>query len=270
MGIKISELDLVTSVDPTTAFVPVVLDGRDRKIRLSSAPQMLSGILPILGGKPVSINSIASTATGDVDVYTVPTGYKFHVVSAIAQNGTTGTLSHNFKWTAYISGAYRSLSTLTTSLGAGSSNTMSNIILEAGEKLAINRSATGLKLLVKGILFSDSVPAYSPRITSVGLTNTLYTAPSGVTAVGFGTNYPVIFNVSNYTGSSRSYQFYVIPNGGSATSATAITTSTSVSTSNATSTSSSHWLAAGDSLYFTSSSTASGQFAWTTVYEHST
>lgn len=270
---QFSEFTPTTSVDADADTLIVSADGDSKRILPYNALADICGYIPYLGGQLVVRNGV--NTSGNVDMYTVPEGYKFMPTAAVAYNGSTATATVDFNWQAYIDGSYRFLSSRTASLGSNTAQTSLNttsIILEAGEKIGCYISDPVLNVTLKGILFKDSVPAYSPRLTTIAATNTLYTVPAGkaVLAVqgALTTGSALGVSLANQSGTSANYVVYLVPSGGSPTNnRVSLVPGTTVTNQSVGIFIGFAGLSAGDSLYFTSNNTTPGLFAWTNVFE---
>lgn len=268
--VKISELPSISSIDQDGDFIPVIAADHLRKIRAGNFAASLSNLNQMTGGRLLVVNNDA-TSTGDVDLYTVPVGYKYFVFAGSAINMTGSSISTNFKWQCYLDGAYRAIGSRTASpfSSGGSGNNLLPIIIEAGEKIGYNVSVAGLNVMIRGLLIPSSTNVKSPRLTTVASTNTLYTCPAGKVAIPcvypfFSSGLSYVF--SNYTGSTVGYVVHIIKNGDTPVNANKVANLSALTNSSTTLTTFAG-LNAGDYVYFTSTSTASGQTAWLNILE---
>lgn len=280
---KFSEMAELTIVDPVDKLC-VVDSSADAlcNMTMSTFLDNMVGHLQLTGGKVVGRNETIES-NGDADLYEVPSGYKLMVCSASIYNTTFSTYSgFSFFWQAYIDGAYRPLTTQTSSLpNTGTNNFTTAIVLEAGEKFGYNVAYNGphalsnISVRLYGILMRESVPAYSPRLVEFTSSNALYTAPAGKTAcyitgsLLYGT---MQFTVVNYSASAvLAGSTYLVRNGGSPSIYNRTSYGTITSSSyTATTLNLGVGFASGDSLYFEPSLTHpayTGLFAWTNVFE---
>ena len=237
----------------------------------SQAP--LTVFLGLTGGKTVGGNAGAST--GNVDLYTVPACKRLFVTYALAYNSTASTITGTFYFQAYISGAYRQLQASVASIAAnGAASFTLGIVLEAGEKFSASIGTTGLSVNFRGILFDNSVPFYSPRLTAPSSgNNTLYTCPTSTNALVVGGSLFAAggqIQAVNATGSSLTYKLYVVPNGGVAGGANAVTPTagTSAITNSLINFNAFQFgIATGDFIVYNTSVSTSGQFVWVNVME---
>lgn len=271
--IKISEFAEVTHPGDTTSF-PLLQGGENVLGDVLDLTRSLHSVYGIISGTPVAVNTVSGT--GDIDMYTVPSGKRFLILIGTAMNQTASTITSNFKFQAYIDGAYRSLTTMTSSIVSGASHSFAgSLVLEAGEKFGCNRSTTDLYVYLRGILFDASIPIYSPRLTTLSSTNTLYTVPEGKTAISLfglspGYNTVGFIGMSNYSGFTVKYTNHIVPNGESASNQNLVSISTGASVSSSSVLASSAIaMALGELTAITvdPDRTDSGQFVWTNVLE---
>lgn len=165
-------------------------------------------------------------ASGTNDLFTIPSGYRF--ASALFHAGTTNQSGATFIPHMVTNGVYYSFlgSTSVTTNAVG--NTSLTYIWDEAEKVSVKTSATGINMILSGLLFPTNAPARSIKILSptTGV-DTLYTVPSGTNAYTFQsaatsvtTALSLGINYYNGSGGSRTTTYYVIPGGGSADSTT--------------------------------------------------
>lgn len=161
----------------------------------------------------------SNLATGDTDLYTVPSGRRAIVLYFDLYNGGAGngTFTAQFK----VSGTYYRMHTSNTLSAAASLNVTSVVaILEAADVLAANLTTTaGMNVWYGVIEFDDSAPLKGPRLLgpSTG-DNTLYTCPAGKTAtlvppLGIGTGGTI--GLVADAGGTRTFFFNSVASGGS-------------------------------------------------------
>ncbi len=210
-----------------------------------------------------------SGASGDVDIYTVPSGRRLLVLLARSfnANGSTSVGYIEVK----ISGTYYRLTAnvSTNTLTPGSFTP--SFVAEPGDIIAFNATQANQTFWLNAIEYDSTVTLYSPRITSfVNGNNTVYTVPSGKTATGIAaasispTSAPSSY--FNFTTVSRTVTTYMVQSGGSPsvnnqTQATATVVNLAglgfITAS----------MAAGDSIVVATDSNSGSQFAWVTVSE---
>jgi hypothetical protein len=164
---------------------------------------------------------VGNAGTGDIDLFTCPTGKRCHLRQFVASNTTAGTLT----WTPKVKIAgtyYRFASALTLTTG-NSSNVIEPYIMEAGQVAAVTTNGNGLNLWVYAIEFPDSIPLKSVTLTSFSAgDNIIYTVPAGKTAFPIGvtnsSNGPLLYG--NDSGANRTAIFHQVPNGSSTSTAT--------------------------------------------------
>ncbi len=159
-----------------------------------------------------------NAGSGDVDVYTVPSGRRASVVGFQGYNsaGTTTTVYGQIK----VSATYYPISTqISINTVTGSNNlTSMSIIAEAGESLGIHTSQAGMNLFLRIIEWDNTELPKSPRLLTLATgDNTLYTCPANTRTTmlssQFQANGPGIFIV-NRTGTTRTYNLFIVPSGG--------------------------------------------------------
>jgi hypothetical protein len=169
-----------------------------------------------------------------------------------------------------INGTYYKISTVNSSLSAGSFNLGGGLILEAGEKISCSIGTSGVNILLKGFLFDSSIPFYSPRLvpTQASTSIKLYTAPS--TTIGGSSlllTSGVVIRAANGTGGTISYHAHIKPNGGSMIPISSAAGTSIASNVLSTVGSTTYLLNGGDELYVMTSVDTPGQFIWTSVLE---
>lgn len=217
--------------------------------------------------------SIENIGSGDIDVYTVPSGRKAIITGSTAYNtaGTTTTLFHQIK----VGGTYyRISSNSTVNTITGTNIVLPNIVLEAAEVYAINTSQAGLNLALRIIEFDQSSPLKSPKILTLSNgNNTLYTCPSGKTAMMIASNVEIgdggaSHNYVNNSGAAKTITWNAVPSGGSPGSTNQVSASTSVNddTRNAVSNGPVS-MEPGDFIVINTSAGDATQTAWTNLIE---
>jgi hypothetical protein len=242
-----------------------------------SLPSIMA-VLGFTGGKFVAEGVYGATGT-PIDLYTVPAGKRCFIAGSHVYNNSGGTITGSFGWQVYVNGAYYVIGTPSVN-PINNSNTggiVKGIVLEAGEKIAFNASASGISARFRGIEFDDTVRFYSPRLYTVTSgQNTLYTCPSGYNATHFN---PFRTNNSNdiepyagyqSSGGNVSYQPHIVPSGGTPETTNSVGAATTFSNNivNGPSTYS-LYLAynSGDFLSISSNSSHASQWLWSLVLE---
>lgn len=137
--------------------------------------------LPLTGASFPAIRSYA-TASGDVDIFTSPAGKRTLIIQGGGDNVGGNTVAWYFELKS--SGSYyRLTSTVSSSTGALATSTAIAIILEAGESLAVNTTASGANFVASAIQFDNTSPMRTVKLLgpSTG-NNTWYTVGAGKTA----------------------------------------------------------------------------------------
>lgn len=164
------------------------------------------------------VSAFASTVgTGDVDLYTVPSGKRVLVLAlnAISTTGSTGNATPIVK----IGGSYYQLGQSVSITGSALGTVFPNIyVAEAGEIIAVNTTTTGFNIWIRAIEFDNTGPLFSPKLTSLSVgDNTLYTVPSGKSVFVIPLNYVAVNNplcyIWNNSGGDRTYNTFAVPNG---------------------------------------------------------
>lgn len=138
--------------------------------------------LPLTGASYPAARSYAA-ASGDVDVYTAPTGKRALVMSGGGYNSTAGTIN----WYAELKsgGNYYRLATsvATTTHNSVSANMNISIVLEPGESISVNTDALGLNVVFSVVQFDSTSPLRTAKLLGLSTgNNTLYTVPAAKTA----------------------------------------------------------------------------------------
>lgn len=182
----------------------------------------MSGALCLINVKYPRAN-INNSASGNNDVYTVPSGRRAIVLFSNyrSQSGSSATLVQNWK----ISGTYytTTFSAITVSAGAVAADGSSGgFIMEAGESLSYNSTQTAINTFSQIVEF-DNLSTLK-TVKTIGATNgdqTVYTVPTGKKAILVSGNGQPLgcsnsgFFISNNSGGSITSNIYLVPNGGS-------------------------------------------------------
>lgn len=220
----------------------------------------------------------ANLATGNTDLYTVPTGKKTLVSPfARAYNPSAGTIT--FYTQIKVSGVYYRISAdAGPTAGTGNNHDFgAAIILNAGESLAINCATTaGLNIRYNAIEFdATDTRLQGARVLALANgNNTLLTVAAGKSAVGvgglnalIGSNVPYIgvVRILNSTGGSLNYYANVVPSGGSVGSTNQLYPATAIGAATGSSMVTVPTMAAGDFVNINAS--GAGGTAWVTYYQ---
>jgi hypothetical protein len=193
---------------------------------------------PITNLKFVNANG-TSAGTGDLNLYTVPTNRAALVSGMHFYNPTASTIS--LYGEVYINGLYYGLGN-STSVGAsqaidpGNNIAHNPIVLTAGQTLAVH-TGTAAGLITWGNIWEFDAPAAlkSPMLfpaNTISGNYTLYKCPVGKTAklVQFGSVADLsnvassvtggLFVYGGISGSTSTYNVYLVPNGGTPSSTT--------------------------------------------------
>lgn len=171
--------------------------------------------------KPQFISGLFSNiASGDVDLYTVPSGR-----AAIFTNGGGIFNSTAGSITAFsqikVSGTYYRTGRDVVNSAGNSGNLITLLsVLNAGESFAINTTALGINLAIGIIEFDPSSPLKTYRVLTLSNgDNTIMTVPSGKMSKMLATNLDDtangVINYFNDSGASRNVIGYGVLNGGS-------------------------------------------------------
>lgn len=215
-------------------------------------------------------------ASGMVDLWTCPTGYRaFFVTSFI--NATTNTSAVSFRFSLKTNSIYYPFS---TSNGSASTNgtgfNLPTFFFDPGDVLAVNTGAAGLNLRMHLMLFPTNVPVFSPRLyTLASGTNYVYTAPADKHAFTAGTP-PQFINVLsagqvfyiNGSGGARVVSWHIVPAGGVADISNQIAKLTATAGNNG-NTPIAFTFEPGESLVCNiDSSAGTTNIVWLTIYEN--
>lgn len=208
-----------------------------------------------------------SFASGNNDLYTVPAGRKFILTGAAVYNTSGGTITYYLE--AKISGTYYRVGG-NSGVGNNTFGTVSvsggNVLLEAGQIVAINASSAGGTLVrITGMEFDAGIPWKTTFFTSFAAgDNTIYTCPAGKRALMTGT-----FLIGNASGASRTYSYNHVLSGGSVAFANQQGVAVSIgdgASSNLAATAN-QMFSAGDFMSINSSSATATQYCWINYYE---
>ena len=273
-GDKIS-VKVVASGSPALVSASWSLSGTPTGTPVSG---LTIGGIVLYGASPKTIWR-ANFASGDNDIYTVPTG-KVAIIPGGARVTNIGVSAITFYPEIKISGVYYKLA-LAGASAAPSSNasvetTNSTIVLNAGETWALHTDNNGANIFLPVIEFDASAPIMRASLLSLSSgNNTLYTVPGGKSAIfpptslsSFGTSGGRTV-YGNFSGVSRTVQIYVVPNGQSVTTSTSISggTANTVSDGAYLASNTPQSLSAGDSIVVNTDAATATQFIWVNVIE---
>jgi hypothetical protein len=225
------------------------------------------------------------TGTGDVDLYTVPSGRRALLLGMWMYNnsGSTVTQYPEIK----VSSTYYRLdnsTARTVNNGAiGVCTTTAAYIAEAGEKISINVNQQPLNVWGTVIEFDNTSPLKTVKLTSLSSgNNTLYQVTSGKTAFVFkyqsGDGFGCPSSAANATGiaylnqsgGSRTINMYFVPSGGSPGTTNQVMPAQTI-TNNSLLTASTAYsavtLGSQDSIVINTDAATATQYAWVTVIE---
>ncbi len=266
-------INLATDV---TGTLPVANGGTGQTSGtvLFASNMMFAGV-PLTGAKFVSFNQL-TTAAGNNDLYTVPTGKKAVQIGAMAYiNDTAGSI--NVYTQLKRGGSYFRLANAAavTNGTTGFSAPGLYFIMSAGDILALNDSA-GSGGVIGGVLeFDATVPLFGVLVTAVASSNTLYTVPTGKCARLLATAPDNLVNISasvlhaNDSGVSITRTVYFVPSGDAKGTDNLMTppAGTSLATAAVSATTFPGLMSAGDSLVVDLSATTATQALFLTYYE---
>ncbi len=207
-------------------------------------------------------------ATGDNDLYTVPTGKRAY------NNGSVGTITRFAQ--VKIAGTYYRLITSTTTNVNAAASTYQGLVFEAGDIFSMNVTVNGgLNVSAEVVEFDATSPLKSARL--VGLStgdNTLYTCPAGKTAylastIGayFGNFTANRITLISDSGGNRVWFAHLVPSGQAVGATYRLTPSTTVNSNASGSLSFMAQFAPGDFLNINVDTGAATQLAWGNIIE---
>lgn len=231
------------------------------------------GLIPLTGMKYVRA-FVPNAGSGNVDVYTAPTG-KRAMINAHGVYNTTGS-SISFYPALKVSGSYYKLKAA-LSCSANSPNQAATsvcFILEPGETFAINTTGAGLNIHARVVEYDNTVPLYMAKKYASWSSgdNTIYTVPANthailVDGVGGVQQNTTSLNYYNSSGGSVTIIWYSVASGQSVGSTYQVGASTSIANDAASNVVVSHTLSAGDFISLNVNSASNTQVAWVVVAE---
>ena len=196
-----SEIAWVTACDGWSGIIPLhvgqYLDttssvrsdrryGRNGSDRHGVCKHAVSG-LPLTNATFPAVRG-STTGSGNLDIYTVPSGKRLLVESGGGINTSGGSITWN---TEIKSGGnyYYLFAPAAVVAGANTAVQGASFILEAGESISINATGAGLNISFAAIQFDNTTGVKTVKLLgpSTG-NNTLYTVPVGKTAKLAATN----------------------------------------------------------------------------------
>jgi hypothetical protein len=243
--------------------------------------QFSVGGIPLLPNPSTAQILASNIGTGDIDLYTVPAG-KRALVECQVWNSTASSISYFAE--VKIGATYYPLSAKQTLANTAGENAnafpLYPIVLEAGQKVAINTTGTGLNVTGTVYLFDNTGNLKSAVITTfIAGDNTVYTCPAGKTSYlvhgpaslgSTAATVPFIFGM-NGAGATIAYKWNVVASGGSPGTSNQITISiSSAATAGNPITFGRNVSAAftpGDFISVNSGANTAGQIAWVNVVE---
>lgn len=201
------------------------------------APSTTKSLAPRLDNAYVATVQAVTTASGDLDLFTCPTGKRAYVYSMYQWDTTGSTITHYYEVKS--GGSYYRLTTNATTTTLAQNAVVVGFILEGGESIAINATAGGLIVNGSITVFDSTSNVKTAKVltTSTG-NNTVYTCPSGKTAtfisggLVYNSNAGADLNFVADAGGTRTYRWYVVPSGGSINTLTSIHNGTTANASN--------------------------------------
>lgn len=177
-----------------------------------------------------------SGGSGNQDIYTCPTGKRALCYGISMFNTTVGNI--NVFSEIYVSGTYYQLEGLSVLSGSANTSafTVFPIVLEAGERLALNTNATGATLFGNVVEFDNTAILKTYKVLSLSAgDNTIYTVPAGKSAIVLDAYCALNINVGtkafgyfNGSGGSRTLNAFIVQSGGSTGTTNKIINSTVV------------------------------------------
>lgn len=211
-----------TNADPNTGFIEFPSNGGC----IGCTDIHLPNGIDLRNGKYVLATSSAFTAWTTQDIYTAPTGRRAIITgyNVFNANGT----APNFRFFVKLGGSYYFFTSTTTPSSLANAGASQGFILDPGESVSVWSDTTSSKTpaWVSLIEFDSTVPLKSVRATNPSTaTSTLYTVPTGVTALvlpinpllqqGAANSTPSV-NATNNNGAASSLSLFIVKNGQSA------------------------------------------------------
>lgn len=232
------------------------------------------GVSPIEMINPVyKAVPVNASINGNSDIYTCPSGKKAAVLHMMIHNPTGGAITYFPQ--IYISGTYYKVkASVSGAAGVTTSFSGFTFVLEAGMKIAMNATATGLNTWMRIVEFDAATNVKTAYLTTLANgNNTLYTCPAATTAIILGSSLSAFDSAGsiyyyNSSGGSRNIGVNVVPSGGSVSAANQMMTAQAVSSDSPFNTSVFNAiLAAGDFINFVTNAATATQIAWVNMAE---
>ena len=205
--------------------------------------------------------------SGDVDLYTVPSGRIGIIVGAQAYNDSALPVALYFE--VKLAGTYYPVTAPITAIAnASSGSTDIDIILQAGQTFSINAGTGSVLNPSASIWEADAASGlFSVVLTSFANgDNTLYTTPSGINGVSC---LPAFVNIGpcnlyyvNNSGGTRTIHWNLVPSGGSVASTNLLTAANPIANTLIGNAQANFSLNGGDFLSINTNSAATTQIAW--------
>lgn len=173
-----------TNSDPNTGYIEFPNNGGC----VGCTDVILTGGINLRNAKYVNATSSAPAATTYTTIYTAPTGRRALIFGAGYNNFSGSTL--NFRL-FYLNGGVDYPITASSTVGTGSwTSGGTAFILEPGESVQSFQSLTGGNIYLNLIEYDASVPFFTKKILGItsNATTTIYTAPTGTSALCIGSN----------------------------------------------------------------------------------
>ena len=200
---------------------------------------------------------------GDNNLYTVPSGKRLVCnLSCVPYNQSAGNITAYMEYRR--SGTYyQIINSVTVSTLSVSTISPNLIILEAADVLAVNTTTNnGLNIGYCGCLISNNSPLKTSSVLALSNgDNTIYTCPSGKSAILISTYY------FNNSGGSITTYFNIVPSGGSPGATNKYSATSAVTNASSRIFQIPYTLSAGDFVSVNVSAGTAGQQAWCNVIE---
>lgn len=229
--------------------------------------------VPLTNAKVISTANSIGTASGDTDLYTVPSNKKALVIEVTytvpTGNPSSVTCFAQFK----SSGVYTKYDFVSNAGAAGTLGTTALLVpmlLLAGESFSVNCNNAGISLWPYIVEFDASVPLNVTRITSLNTgDNTILTLlnngiqfMSNVEGVAAGSPLKGSLYYFNNTGLSRTIGWNLVPSGGSPGNSNQIGSGISVNSPGVSLRTYYGGLKTGDMISINTDANTAGQVAW--------
>lgn len=227
--------------------------------------------------RPLSIQ-VSGVASGNVDIYTVPSGRKAYITGLLVFNNSGGavTLFPQIK----ISGTYYQVANTVAPANGGPASSLffRSIVLNAGESISVNTTASGLNISISGYEYDANSPLKRYDIKSlINGDNTLLTVPTGknislnnssIISLGTGQLQASWASIVGFqsSGSTVNLSLYLPRNGASKSSSNLMDT-ISMSSGSIFGYDVPLTFSAGDSIIMNTTSTVATCLFWTNAYE---